>query len=722
MRHASRLGSVLSLLGALIATAIAMGLVAAGLLLPAVGAAGSATNGSIKTFNDIPSDIDMNPLAQQSRILAADGSVLATPFNQNRIVVSFSKISKYMKQAQVAIEDKRFYEHGALDSQGLVRAIGANIFSSGTQGASTLTQQYVKVMQQNQALSSGDETAADAAVSRSGMQGYVRKLQQLKYAITIEQKYSKDQILDGYLNLVYYGGQAYGVEAAARHYFGVHASKLSIPQAALLAGLVNQPGALEPTTNPTGAKERRDEVLTKMYQQKYITYTQMTDAKKSGLGLNIQSVSGNSCASSKYPYFCYYVINWLETQKSLGKTPKARLAKLQSGGLTVKTSFQPKLAKIIDKQIRAKVPENNSSDVQSAGVIVQPGTGLVLGSGQNTTYSNSGGKFQTAQNLVVRANMGGGLGFQIGSTQKLFAVVNALENGWTPSSTITLPNFTTKVGDYKAAVFTPSNFSDACGLHGEDWTVRNDTNNFTSGQKLSLTDATAQSVNTAFAELVSQLGACKVKKTTTELGVLTGSGKTIGSNPASIVLGTSDVAPVDVASAYATIASGGVYCPPRPVVSILDSNNKKMKLTGTSCKRVMSKKVAAETTQVFESVLTDKSGTTEGKVLLADDRPAAGKTGTTNSSTNLWFAGYTPQMATALWIGHQASTKPLKDITLAGTYYDGYLFGGTLAAPIWKNIMDEALKGKKVEYFEKPDGTTPSSAAEASSEATAGSD
>lgn len=251
MRVATRLGTVLSLLGALIATAVAMGLIAACLALPALGAAGQATNGSIKLFNEMPGSFAMNPLAQQSKILAADGSVLATPFSQNRIVVPFDKISKPMKQAQVAIEDERFYEHGALDSKGLARAITSNIFSNGTQGASTLTQQYVKIALQNQALNSGDTQAAKEAVSRTGMEGYVRKLQQLKYAVSLEQKYTKDQILDGYLNLVPYGGNIYGVEAAALTYFGVHASQLTVPQAAMMAGIVNEPGLLNPFVRPS---------------------------------------------------------------------------------------------------------------------------------------------------------------------------------------------------------------------------------------------------------------------------------------------------------------------------------------------------------------------------------------------------------------------------------------------------------------------------------------
>lgn len=706
MRVASRLGSVFSLLGAFVATAVAMGLIVACLFLPAIGAAGQATNGGVKLFNDMPGSFAMNPLAQQSRILASDGSVLATPFNQNRIVVPFNKISDYMKHAQVAIEDERFYEHGALDSRGLFRAIGSNIFSNGTQGASTLTQQYVKIAIQNQAINAGNTEKAKRAVSRTGMEGYVRKLQQLKYAVSLEQKYTKDQILDGYLNLVYYGGQAYGVEAAARQYFGVHASELNLPQSALLAGVVNEPGNLDPFTNAKGAVARRNVVLTKMYQQKMITRDQMIKAQNTKLKLNPHPVQSNSCANSKYAYFCYYVIDWLQTQPALGKNPKERMATLESGGLTIQTSFSPKMADIIDKQIRAKVPQGNSEGIDSAGVIVQPGTGLVLASGQNTSYSNAGGSGKSASDFTVS-----GEGYAYGSTAKIFAVITALENGWSPDKKIQVPVYdTTSAAGAPAHAFTHQDFPTDCGLgRGEKWVLPNDKPYPKAGSYMSLTDATAQSVNTVFATMVSQLGACNVLKTTDKFGVQSGTGQTIKATPASITLGTSNVTPLDLANAYATVASGGMYCPPHPVVSIKNGNGKKLKLSGIQCKRIISKKVAAETSKIFESVLTDPNGTTHGDILLAGNRQAAGKTGTEDGSANIWFVGYTPQMATAVWVGHHKAPSVMKDITLAGHFYKGYVFAGDLAAPIWKNIMDQALKGQPIEYFMKPDGTTPKS-------------
>ena len=225
-----------------------------------MGASGQVAKGGVDFFNDLPSEFAISPLAQQSRILDADGKLIANPYDENRIIVPLDKISENMQQAQIAIEDSRFYEHGGLDVRGFSRAMVSNLQGGEVQGASTLTQQYVKITLQENALKAGDKEAAAAAVDKT----YARKLQELKYALNVEENLSKDQILEGYLNLVYYGDQAYGVEAAAQNYFGVKAAKLDLGQAAMLAGIVQQPTAYNPVLNPEQAQQRRDVVLTRM--------------------------------------------------------------------------------------------------------------------------------------------------------------------------------------------------------------------------------------------------------------------------------------------------------------------------------------------------------------------------------------------------------------------------------------------------------------------------
>lgn len=707
MRHVSRLAYVLRLLAGLVIVSMVMGVLAAGLLLPTVGVAGSATKGGINMFNKMPDNMTMTPLAQQTKILAADGSTLATPYNENRVPVPLSQIAPVMRNAQVAIEDQRFYQRGAVDARGILRALGSNVFGGGTQGASTLSQQYVKVALQNQALAGGNEAAAAEQVTQSGMKGYVRKLQQLKYAVNLEKKYTKDEILDGYLNLVYFGDQQYGIEAAAIHYYGVHASQLNLNQAATLAGVVNAPGVTDPVNYPENAKVRRNLVLQKMYQNKYISYKQMVDTQNAPITTKLGQNVGSSCANSKYPYFCYYVTSWLLQQPALGKTTNDREALLKSGGLTIKTTLQPKMADTINKQIRAKVPVGNSADVQSAGVIVQPGTGNVLAMAQNTDYSNSTQSGKSALNFVTPWGLGGGPdGFDFGSTDKLFTIVDALDNGFPVDTSVDVPKTDGQFprgGNFH--IFTNADFpTNECGIGStEQWKLANDVD-FPSGP-MTYTDMTAQSVNTAFATLVSQLGACNVQQTMTKMGLRKANGQEITKSPSAITLGTAGVAPVTLAASYAAIDAGGKWCPPKPVSQIVNAQGQTLKLQGTDCKQVVSKDVANATIKIFRQVLSSKG--TASDAALAGGRPAWGKTGTTDQSNQTWFVGSTPQMTMASWVGRVNSTKALRNITLAGKTYgssgsSGYVFGGDIAAPIWKSVMDEVLKGQPVQQFTEP--------------------
>ncbi len=336
------IGGVISLLGAFLASALVLGLLAAGLVMPAVGATGALARSGVDVFNELPSEFTTDPLAQTSRILAADGSVIATPQEQNRTIVPLSKVAPIMREAQVAIEDHRFYEHGGVDLQGVLRAAISNIRSGATtSGASSLTQQYVKISLQYSALNSGNKQAAAAAVKKD----YMRKLKELKYAITLEKKLTKDQILEGYLNLVYYGDRAYGVEAAALHYFSVHADKLSLSQAALLAGLTQNPGTTDPVNFPKKAVARRNVVLDRMHELGRITDKQWLDAKKRTLKQDMRVQQPKStCLASPYPYWCDFIVNYALAMPELGKTVEERKRMLYRGGVTIQTTLDPRAA------------------------------------------------------------------------------------------------------------------------------------------------------------------------------------------------------------------------------------------------------------------------------------------------------------------------------------------------------------------------------------------
>ena len=698
--RATNYTNVISLLGALVVTSIVLGVLGAGLMMPTVAATGAMAKQGVKVFDDLPGEFTQNPLSEQSRILASDGTLIATPYDENRTIVPLAQIAPIMRQAQIAIEDSRFYEHGGVDPQGVGRAIVSNMRGGDTQGASTLTQQYVKITLQENALRNDDVEAAKAATAKN----YTRKIQELKYAVTLEKTLTKNQILQGYLNLVYYGGQAYGVEAAARHFFGVKASQLNLPQAATLAGLVQLPSQTDPIRSPARALARRNVVLDRMHTLKQISDNSWSHARASKMVLNSKPAQ-NSCALSPYPYFCDYIKEWLLWQPALGKTRAERQKTINRGGLTIQTTLDPKVQQAAREELIKKVPQGNSELIGAAAAVVEPGTGNVLAIAQNTTYAIQKGRGKEAVNWAVDAKYGGSGGFAFGSTAKMFAVAEALRSGRPINSTVVARKADAK----NAAIFTRADFnsSDDCKLFaGQSWEVRNDEG--TRNGRISLTDAAAFSVNTAFAGLVADLGACKVRDMMTNLGLHQGSGKPIQKFPSPITLGSDSVSPLTLASAYATIASGGTYCEPTPVLTITTSDRKPLALSKSRCRRAVTPEVANGVTQILKTVLT--KGTASGVGGLAGKRPAAGKTGTHDGGNETWFAGYTPQLSTAVWVGtpnDPKNAREVRNISLAGKGYP-VIFGSTIAAPIWKQIMDRASAGMPVLQFGTPSSKTQS--------------
>ena len=367
---------LMSLLAAFVAVSVAMGVLAAGLLMPAVGAAGSLSNKSINAFDNIDKTWTTTALAQQSKVLDADNKVIATPYDQNRIIVKLSKVAPIMQQAQVAIEDSRFFDHGALDIRGTARAFFNNAAGNSTQGGSSLTQQFVKMTLQYEALKKGDEQAALDAIDVN----YGRKLREMALAMQVEKEMTKRQILQGYLNLAYYGDQAYGIEAAALHYFDVHASQLNLTQSATLAGVVQSPSNSDPHNYPEAAQKRRDVVLDRMAQLGIISAAESAAAKKPSIKslLRIRDSEGGTCDRSSQPYFCNYVIAYLKTLKVLGKNEDERTLAINRGGLTIKTTIKSDWQQQILVDLRSRVPAGDPSGIGAAAAVVEPGTGKVL--------------------------------------------------------------------------------------------------------------------------------------------------------------------------------------------------------------------------------------------------------------------------------------------------------------------------------------------------------
>lgn len=692
--RATSVGGMLSLLAALVACSVALGLLLAGVVAPAVGAVAGATRGGIELFEQMPDSLTEPTLTEPSRILTANGELIASPQDQNRISVKLAQVAPIMRTAQVAIEDHRFYEHGGLDLQGTVRAFVSTLRGGGaiTQGGSSLTQQYVKQALQYNALAAGDEDAARAARSQS----YLRKIKELKYAMALEEKFTKDQILEKYLNIVYYGDRAYGVEAASLHYFSKHASQLTLSEAALLAGLVQNPSTTDPIHFPARALARRNVVLDRMHTLELINDKDWAAAKARPVSRDLKvSYPKTNCASSPYPYFCDYIMVWLQDQPALGATREERLRRIQSGGLTIKTTFDPKMQAIVNEEITKLVPVANGARVGAAAFVTEPGTGKVVAFGQNTQYVlNGGGQFRTAVDWALETQYGGSMGFQFGSTAKAFALVTAFESG--------IPihyQVDARAADdgRLQAKYTSADFPQPCGLDpGVTWPVHNDS--YWAGGPLDLLEATRKSTNTFFVGLVQQLGACKVRDTETRLGMSQGNGKPVPPYPPSIILGATEAAPQTVARAYAVFASEGKLCQDMPVTSITQGT--KTLYTGKpDCKQVIDPEVARAVNYVLHDNVVNGSGK---KASLWSGQPAAGKTGTANNNNESWFVGYTPQLSVAVWVGTPYDPIDRRMFNVCLTQCYPVMHGAAIAAPIWRGIVGRMLDGQPIVPFAEP--------------------
>ncbi|MGL5858197.1 MAG: penicillin-binding protein [Angustibacter sp.] len=693
-------GIVMSL-AALVGTSVIAGLLAAGLVMPAVGAVGASARTGVDFFEALPAELEQTPLAQRSRILAADGSTIAVFYRQNRTVVPLKRIAPIMRKAQIAIEDARFYEHGGVDAKGVLRAAVNNASGSSTQGASTLTQQYVKLTLLENANYVDDKDAARAATEQT----IARKLQEMKYAVALEQKISKDKILENYLNIAYYGDGQYGIETAAQRYFSVPAAKLTLAQAATLAGVVQEPGRTDPRNNPRAALTRRNVVLSRMLVTKAITKAEYDKAVKAKLGLKVKP-SGNGCDTSGYAFFCNYVYQLVLKDKAFGETPQERRQLVFRGGLTIQTTLNPAVQRKAQKAVEMKVAARNRSNVAAAISVVEPGTGKILAMAQSNPYGRKTKKGQTVVNYNVDNAFGGGSGFQPGSTFKAFTLAAALEQGKSLNATISAPA--------GGSTFSRNEFnSSACwpaGNLADDFAPFNSEGKTAVGT-VSIAKATADSINTAFVRLGADVGVCNVKAMAERLGIHKAEPETtdnggeasdqIRPRPA-MLLGSEETAPLTLAGAYAAFAADGVFCRPVAITAVKTVDGKAVKVPDAGCKQAMDQKVARGVTRALEGVL--RSGTAARVQKFG--RPAAGKTGTTNESVNTWFIGYTPQLSTAVWFGHPNISKPLKGIDTGRGYYGSQMYGATLAGPLWASFMSAASQGMPVKRFGQADDKT----------------
>ncbi|MEA2497939.1 MAG: penicillin-binding protein [Actinomycetota bacterium] len=630
------------------------------------------------------SDLDKIVLAQSSRIYAGDGELITTLHGpENRTVVPNNRIPKNLKQAVVAIEDERFYQHNGVDVRAILRALVANVTSGEVrEGGSTITQQYVK-----NALIAPGETAERTLE---------RKINEAALARQLETKLTKRQILARYLNTVYFGKGAYGIQAAARTYFSKAVWNLTLPEIALIAGVIRSPESYDPFDKPKAAIRRRDLVLSQMEKQDYITSEQSASAQAKRLNV----VRGVDTDRYPAPYFIDYVkrlIKYDPRFENVGATPEQRESQMFQGGLRIYTTVDLAAQRAAEQAIDEILYQR--SDPHGSLVAIDPNSGYVkaMVGGRDFFASRKEDRFAKL-NLatVIEPDLdcvryekgkrvgeckvpyepapGPGAGRQAGSAFKPFTLETAIEAGIPLSKTY----------DGSGPLVIPG------ADNGADYTV----NNYEGSAfgKISLLEATVNSVNVVYAQLGQEVGVQNVVDTAAAMGIRTPLGAY-----ASAVLGTNSINPLDMASAYGTLATNGDHHPPIAIKRIVDPNGEVLYKDETELEpKVIDPAAAYITTTALEQAATRGTGVL---AVAGLGRPAAGKTGTAQEYRDAWFVGYTPDLVASVWVGYpegQIEMKPscsgsVQPCRVTRTITSSGVTGGSFPAQIWNYFMLRAL-------------------------------
>ena len=585
------------------------------------------------------SDLKPVTIGQNSFVYAADGSLLgAIPAERNRQPIRLSHMSRWLTKATVAIEDRRFYEHGGLDPTGIIRAVWANIRARElVQGGSTITQQLVR----------------NLYISRE--RTVKRKLKEACLAIKLNEKWSKRRILTTYLNQVYFGSLAYGAEAAAQTYFSRPARSLTLPQAALLAGLIKAPSAFDPFAAPAQALARRTQVLDAMLRTHAIDQEQHDWAVTRPLGLD----PGRLYTRIREPYFFGYV------RDQLIATYGAET--VRSGGLKVYTTIEPRYQRLAEQAIRRVLDAR--TDPAAAIVSIQPATGAI-----RAMAAVIPGRRNNQFNLLSQARR------QPGSTFKTFVLTAAVHMGIDPMTTY-----------YVSAPFTYRPVANGNCDDGSWWCVKTYDSSYVGWT--SVERATLRSDNTVYAQLTLDVTPARVAAMAKRLGVATPL-DVHGAYVPALGLGSVAVSPLDMAAGYATIAAGGVRAEPTAIRKVVLANGSVDTRAGeghSKRTRVLPDGDAAIVTKILEENVQYGTGTR-----AAIGRPVAGKTGTTTDNADAWFVGYVPQLDTAVWVGYPGGEIPMQNV------HGIAVSGGSFPAEIWKLYMEQALAKVPVVDFRQP--------------------
>lgn len=642
-------------LSAFIGAVLAVSLGVGSLTVPVGLATASGISSAADYWNSLPSDLPLNvALPQHTVLLDRNGKEFGRLFSENRIDVKLKNISPTFTEALLATEDSRFYSHGPVDLVGTVRAAANNARGDQTQGASGITQQLAKNLLVAQ---SGGKTATAPTLGT--------KLQELKYAVGLEKKLSKDQILEMYSNTVYFGNGTYGIEAAARMYFNTSAKKLTRAQGATLAGILRGPSLYDPFTSPGAAKDRRDIALSRLAATGKITATQEVAAAAEPLGIKRGTLT-NGCAKSAYPYYCSIVRSEILTDPAFGATPEARADALSRGGMVLTTALDPAAMSAAQNAVTRALGDNNRAALATA--VIKPGTGQIVAIAQNRTWGAGPG-----QTEIVYAQSP----FQVGSSMKPITLATALEQGIPATTRLNAdsPYVSRTLDSPPGGFINYGNFS---------WGT------------VDARTAIKLSLNIYFIRLIERTGVLPVADMAARLGItsLPRTGPhAIKGQEASLTLGAYEVSPLEMANAYAVFAGGGVACRPVAITAVSRADTgAKLTAPDPDCHQAIAPAVANTVANTLKMPFT--AGGTLGAMGGLPGREAGAKTGTTNDFAANWIVGLVPQYATAVWLGDPrgGTQYPLDMVHAYGQdFYN--LTGSEVAGPVWKDIMTQVTAG-----------------------------
>ena len=679
----------LSLVLAYIVLCVTGGVVASLLFVPAVFGANTVAKAVIPSLQVEGIDFDVTSLPQQSRMYASDGSLIATFYSQNRVVVPIKDVSEYMQKAIVAREDRRFFEHSGVDVQGVMRAfIQTYVLKRDMQGGSSLTQQYVKNVLMVQAREDNDPIAEYHAQEST----IARKLREMLIAVQMEKMYSKPEILQGYLNIAQFGSNnLYGVETAAQRYFNVHAKDLNLVQSATIAAITKNPAGLDPSIpeNQEDSENERNIVLKLMLDQGLIEQAEYDEAVNIPLvdTLNIQSVNQGCQSAGNAAFFCSYVTTKILNSEEFGETEADRQKLLNEGGLDIYTTMDVNANNAAMQAANDTIPASDPSGMEVMIAAIKPGTGEVLGFGINRTYdatdAAASDQTKTSMNYMVDQVDGGGWGVQVGSTWKPINMVAWMQQGRSINEGLRTST------SYPLSNFNCNNYS-----FTGTWKVEN-SGGGTVNPETPL-QGLIRSHNTTQASMASQIGLCAIADAAMALGYHNSPSSAMdvyssNSFNAPMTIGSVQASPLTMANVYATLGANGVACTPIAMTRVTDKNGDEIDVPQADCHQAIDPEIAQTTAYALnQGVVT--AGGEAAMTQLDNGRKTFAKTGT-NENTYMLTAGFVPNVVSA-FVAVGDAQDPLNNTfdnkTINGVYRSEW-FGMYIATPAWKQFMNTYL-------------------------------